>query len=126
MAQSDAKFSSRLEMVRVCSAWYCVNKDSPEFKEPPLNIRFFKFPDNEDLRKKWTVAVSSGRRDNFEPNETSALCSIHFELSDFSEIGQRLVLRPEAVPTLFFVPNGKEEKTMKDNREVCYFHCSWL
>jgi THAP domain len=105
-------------MVRCCSAWYCFNRDSPEFREPPLNIRFFRFPKNETLRQKWTVAVSSGRRDGFKPNDSSILCSIHFELSDFSEISQRLVLRPDAVPTLFFVPNSDEERRMKEPNEV--------
>jgi hypothetical protein len=112
-------------MVRVCSAWDCVSQDQEAFRDPPYNIQFFKFPvQNVDLRKKWTVAIRSGRRDNFVPKSYSLICSLHFQESDFvpndnltpGENRSR-VLKPCAVPTLFFVPNIKEEQLMQQPKE---------
>jgi hypothetical protein len=58
------------------------------------------------------VAVSSGRRDNFVPTDSSQVCSIHFEESAFDRKAFRVNLRRNAVPTLFFVPTFEEEQQM--------------
>ena len=111
-------------MVRVCSAWYCTSQDQEVFRDSPYNLQFFKFPtQNVDLRKKWTVAARSGRRDNFVPKSHSLLCSLHFLETDFvpnynvtpGEKSSR-VLKPCAVPTLFFLPNIHEEKIMQQQK----------
>jgi hypothetical protein len=104
-------------MPRACSAWYCSNLARASYREPPLNIHCFHFPSanfDPELRKKWIVAVSSGRRDGFNPSENAVLCSIHFENSDFLDnfVGGRTKLKPKAVPTLFYIPNFKEEQSI--------------
>ena len=105
-------------MPRGCSAWYCSNLARAAYREPPMNIHCFHFPSsnyNPELRKKWIVAVSSGRRDGFNPTNTAVLCSIHFENTDFVDnfVGGRKKLKPEAVPTLFYIPSFTEEMGLR-------------
>ena len=120
-------------MVRVCCAWYCTSQDQEVFRESPYNLQFFKFPfHNKDLRNKWTVAVRSGRRDNFVPKSYSLLCSLHFIPTDFvptysgtpGEKKRSCLLKPCAVPTLFFVPNIKEEQLMQQIKEKVTTICN--
>ena len=99
-------------MPRGCCAWYCSNRDTKGCREPPYYLQFYSLPiGNKFLRQKWITAISSGRRDNFIPTKTSVLCSIHFEDSAFVDPG-RNTLKPEAVPTLFYIPNYAEEEKM--------------
>ena len=42
-------------------------------------LSIFRFPINEDLRKKWVKFL---HRDNFQPNENHRLCELHFKASD--------------------------------------------
>lgn len=45
-------------------------------------ISMHVFPKNDDARRKWTRFVQR-HRPNFSPSSTSALCSVHFEVSCF-------------------------------------------
>lgn len=58
----------------------------------------FRFPKCPDTRGKWIKAV---RRDNWEPNKYSRLCSKHFDKSCFIEGLSLKKLKTDAVPTIF-------------------------
>ncbi|KAK0157029.1 hypothetical protein PV327_011449 [Microctonus hyperodae] len=67
-----------------CAAVNCSNKREKGF-------RLFVFPRNLDRRAKW---VQNMRRDNWTPTKGARLCEDEWEK-----------LKPNAVPTLFDVPN---------------------
>lgn len=58
----------------------------------------FRFPKDEARRRQWMIAV---RRENWVPSDNSRICSIHFETNYFLPDGDRLALKPEAVPSIF-------------------------
>uniref|UniRef100_A0A667ZYV8 THAP domain-containing protein 1 n=1 Tax=Myripristis murdjan TaxID=586833 RepID=A0A667ZYV8_9TELE len=64
-------------------------------------LSFFTFPVDEELRRKWVVAI---RRDHFRITPHTRVCSRHFKEEDIreptSEKGRRL-LQNGAVPALF-------------------------
>ncbi|XP_077969040.1 THAP domain-containing protein 2-like [Styela clava] len=66
--------------------------------------RMFRFPTDLSRRKRWSINC---RRDKWFPSKNARLCQDHFEKSQFE--GQRLdgntKLKPNAIPTLFDVPN---------------------
>ncbi|XP_018351850.1 PREDICTED: THAP domain-containing protein 1-like isoform X3 [Trachymyrmex septentrionalis] len=62
---------------------------------------FFKFPvDKSDLLKKWLDNIGIK---NWTPNNSSLLCSEHFEETCFRKIGKYLKLKEGSVPTIFKV-----------------------
>ncbi|XP_011059382.1 PREDICTED: THAP domain-containing protein 1-like isoform X1 [Acromyrmex echinatior] len=62
---------------------------------------FFKFPvDKSDLLKKWLDNIGIK---NWIPNNSSLLCSEHFEETCFRKIGKYLKLKEGSVPTIFKV-----------------------
>ena len=79
-----------------CSAINC-NKRTEK------NVRLFRFP--KDKRgDKW---VQNMRRGNWKPTDSSCLCEKHFEDSQFEshrEDGWKKLI-PNAIPTLFDIPN---------------------
>ena len=67
----------------------------------------FKFPKDEERCRKW---VQNTRRDDLRKVPLNKLynlelCSIHFEDSQFRNKEKRNRLMPNAIPTLFQVPN---------------------
>ena len=61
-------------MGKVCAAYGCSN--SPSHKDISLHM----FPKDPILKQKWAHAM---RRNGFEPNNSSVVCSVHFRPEDF-------------------------------------------
>ena len=61
-------------MGKVCAAYGCSN--SPSDKDISLHM----FPKDPILKQKWAHAM---RRNGFEPNNSSVVCSVHFRPEDF-------------------------------------------
>ncbi|XP_035204623.1 THAP domain-containing protein 5-like isoform X2 [Stegodyphus dumicola] len=80
-----------------CAAPNCSNQSKN-------NFRMFRFPRNEERRRKWIV---NSRRDQWIPGPGAYLCEVHFEENQYecSRQDGRKKLKPNAVPTLFNVPN---------------------
>ncbi|KAI7809453.1 52 kDa repressor of the inhibitor of the protein kinase [Triplophysa rosa] len=81
-----------------CSAPNCSNSTS-------IGKQLFRFPKDPVRTRKWLVNC---RRD-FVPTPCSRLCQDHFEESQFEEIARSPAggrkLKPNAIPTLFNVPD---------------------
>ncbi|XP_060761616.1 THAP domain-containing protein 2 [Neoarius graeffei] len=81
-----------------CSAPNCSNSTT-------IGKQLFRFPKDPIRMRKWLINC---RRD-FVPTPCSRLCQDHFEDSQFEEIARSPTggrkLKPNAVPTLFNVPN---------------------
>ncbi|XP_032896235.1 THAP domain-containing protein 2-like [Amblyraja radiata] len=86
-----------------CSAINCSNRKS---KRPELS--FFRFPDKKERCQRW---VQNTRRQDLLHRTTEylsancCLCSLHFELDQFSNKQTKNRLNWNAVPTLFDIPN---------------------
>lgn len=80
-----------------CSAPNCHNSTAK-------GVRLFVFPTEKNRRQQWTINC---RRDKWIPTSGSRLCEVHFEPSQFENNRQDgwKKLRPNAVPTIFDVPN---------------------
>ncbi|XP_073702352.1 uncharacterized protein [Garra rufa] len=69
-------------------------------------LSFHSFPVEKDLRKKWIVQI---RRDDFQVNKNTKVCSVHFRPDDFMD-GTRLKrLKKGVFPTLFEWNHYQEE-----------------
>ncbi|XP_018314232.1 THAP domain-containing protein 4-like [Mycetomoellerius zeteki] len=79
-----------------CAAVNCNNRVEKGYK-------LFSFPKD----KRGTKWVDDMRRDKWTPTTSSRLCEVHFEDSQFEahRIDGWRKLKPNAVPTLFDVPN---------------------
>lgn len=98
-------------MPRFCVAYGCTNRsDKADCQQK--NISFHRFPltDSNRLRQ-WLIML---KRENFEPNKHTLLCSEHFNLEDFENIApanKRRSLKPDAVPSKFcFWKSGVKRK----------------
>ncbi|KAL3278437.1 hypothetical protein HHI36_013758 [Cryptolaemus montrouzieri] len=84
-----------------CSAINCSNRDSRDTKK----VSLFRFPADKTRREKW---IQNTCRLSWTPTSSSRLCEEHFEESQFESKRADNVrkLKPNAVPTLFDVPNS--------------------
>ncbi|XP_041668451.1 uncharacterized protein LOC121526129 [Cheilinus undulatus] len=79
-----------------CSIQNCTNCCGPV--ERGLGLTFHKFPlHNMALLSQWLKAVG---RSNWHPRLWSSVCSVHFTEDCFDRGGDKVVLHPDAVPTL--------------------------
>ncbi|XP_045918525.1 uncharacterized protein LOC123978922 [Micropterus dolomieu] len=79
-----------------CSVTGCTNCCGPV--ERGLGLTFHKFPlHNTAQRAQWLKAVG---RPSWHPRLRSSVCSIHFTEDCFDRSGEKVTLRPDAVPTL--------------------------
>ncbi|XP_028250521.1 uncharacterized protein LOC114427027 [Parambassis ranga] len=79
-----------------CSVYNCSNCCGPV--ERTLGLTFHKFPlDNVALLTQWLEAVG---RPHWHPRLRSSICSMHFTEDCLDRSGEKVVLRPGAVPTL--------------------------
>ncbi|KAM3877708.1 THAP domain-containing protein 6-like [Diretmus argenteus] len=83
-------------MPHTCAAFGCRNRRNIETKH--RGVTFHKFPKDPGLRKAWAMAV---RRKNFEPNDTTVLCSCHFKAEDLDKTGQTVRVREHVIPSVF-------------------------
>ncbi|XP_029972171.1 uncharacterized protein LOC115406342 isoform X2 [Salarias fasciatus] len=79
-----------------CSVYNCTNCCGPV--ERGLGLTFHNFPlNNTALLAQWLKAVG---RSHWHPRLRSSICSTHFTDDCFDRSGDKVVLRPDAVPTL--------------------------
>ena len=65
-------------------------------------VGFFKFPDEEEMKKRWIHAIPGDVGRFFRISGASKVCSLHFKLSDISKgLGGRMSLKASAVPSIF-------------------------
>lgn len=67
------------------------------------------------LREKWILATN---RKGFIPSKNARLCSAHFEPSAFEIGGLRKQLKPDAVPTLFDLPQHLQKVPPRRRRPI--------
>ncbi|XP_026195514.1 uncharacterized protein LOC113148173 isoform X2 [Anabas testudineus] len=80
-----------------CSIYSCTNCCGPV--ERGLGLTFHKFPlHNSALLAQWLKAVG---RPHWHPRLRSSICSTHFTEDCFDHSGDKVILHPDAVPTLF-------------------------
>ena len=58
----------------------------------------WRFPRRKDRRQSW---VSSLNRVNFVPSNNAKLCSEHFEASCFKQDTKNVILKSDAIPSIF-------------------------
>ncbi|XP_030210203.1 THAP domain-containing protein 2 [Gadus morhua] len=83
-------------MPQTCAAFGCSNRRNDTSK--CRGITFHKFPKDPVRRKDWTIAM---RRKDFQPNNTTVLCSSHFTTDDFDRTGQTIRLKDCVSPSVF-------------------------
>ena len=85
------------------------------------DVSFFRFPDEkkESKRHKLWLQFVHRHRPTFKPSKYSTVCSVHFEDDCFTtskevakEVGKRLRLKPDAVPTVDAANEPQEEQTL--------------
>ncbi|XP_030762468.1 52 kDa repressor of the inhibitor of the protein kinase-like isoform X2 [Sitophilus oryzae] len=81
-----------------CSAINCSNRTEKGY-------RLYRFPRNDKNRAKWVHNMRRGG--NWQPSEAARLCEKHFEKTQFENkrADGKVKLRPNAVPTIFNLPN---------------------
>lgn len=89
-----------------CCAPYCVNNQ----KKDSVECNFFQFPENPCLRKQW---ISNIGRPHWSPGRRSVICSAHFEDSQIEIKGRKVLLRKNAIPTLFRNSSKKRLEVIK-------------
>ena len=96
-----------------CAAWYCIRcRNDPEVSDNLVKVH--DFPEGHRLLQ-WELAVRSGHRNHFNAHASSWLCSDHFEPHCYDSQHR---LRPEAVPTLFYIPTWEEENSDPDDIDI--------
>ncbi|XP_063765646.1 uncharacterized protein LOC134881960 isoform X2 [Eleginops maclovinus] len=91
-----------------CSVQTCPNGCGPV--ERGLGLTFHKFPlDNTALLRQWLKAVG---RPHWHPRLGSSVCSSHFTEDCFDRSGEKVTVRPDAVPTLM-VHGGEQETPIR-------------
>ncbi|XP_030041703.1 THAP domain-containing protein 3 isoform X2 [Microcaecilia unicolor] len=90
-------------MPKSCAVPYCTRRYSSKNKQ----LTFHRFPFSKpDLFKEWVGNV--GRLD-FKPKQHTVICSEHFTPDCFSAIGNRKNLMPNAIPTIFPLPENVKD-----------------
>nr|XP_039268683.1 THAP domain-containing protein 2-like [Styela clava] len=83
-----------------CSALNCNNRSDGKPLSDGTKVRMFRFPADPVRRKKWLINM---RRRHFAPRKYSALCQVHFEITQFElrRADGKKKLKLNAVPTIF-------------------------
>ncbi|XP_077255491.1 uncharacterized protein LOC143893695 [Temnothorax americanus] len=84
-----------------CIAINCNNRSEKGFQ-------FFRIPINVERQKKWLQNLNL-RREQWISSKSGRVCEVHFEDSQFESrrIDGVRKLKPNAVPTLFYVPSRR-------------------
>lgn len=102
-------------MVRHCIAFGCTSQSS---KDDCRGLAWNSLPlSNNDLLQKWLVKI---RRENTHLKINSYLCSKHFEPECFVKSlgGQRMRLKPDAIPTKFIFSAEKRRRKIPYDRQA--------
>lgn len=111
-----------------CAIYGCSSDNSKKVKDSPL--RFYRFPSNENVRKKWISSCC--RADKFNP-DIARVCSKHFLESDFLRNLQHEFLNytPKSGPKLkadvvpsVNLPKGKIVESGRTTRRKLYCESS--
>lgn len=89
-----------VKMVKSCSNRY----------HKGCGLSFYRFPVDSDRRSKWIAAV---KRENWQPNEHSWVCSAHFVSGKKSDDP----LSPDFVPSVFSYVHSPEKRRVKRQLE---------
>lgn len=92
-------------MVKSCCAVGCTNRH-----QKGSGLSFYRFPVASDRRSQWIAAV---RRENWQPNEYSWVCSAHFVSGKKSDDP----LSPDYVPSLFNHVKSPQKRRVKRQLE---------
>ncbi|XP_028300148.1 THAP domain-containing protein 6-like [Gouania willdenowi] len=82
-----------------CAALNCNSRFTVQTRSH--GITFHRFPRDGELRKQWETAI---RQEGFCASPSSIICSEHFRQEDFDRTGQKVRIRPGAVPSVFRFP----------------------
>ncbi|CAN9501892.1 unnamed protein product [Ophioblennius macclurei] len=100
-----------------CSVYNCTNCCGPV--ERGLGLTFHNFPlNNTALLAQWLKAVG---RSHWHPRLRSSICSTHFTEDCFDRSGDKVVLRPDAVPTLVVHNEAAAQSVQTPPGEEVYF-----
>lgn len=100
-----------------CSVYNCTNCCGPV--ERGLGLTFHNFPlGNTGLLAQWLKAVG---RPHWHPRLRSSICSTHFTEDCFDRSGDKVVVRPDAVPTLFVHTESAAQLVQPPAGEEVYF-----
>jgi hypothetical protein len=82
------------------------------YEEGGVKISFHKFPEDEELFRKWIVAIRRDIGKEFKVTEHTRVCSRHFKSRDYvaSLTGRKRTLKTTAVPSVFFWKEGSPVK----------------
>ena len=80
-----------------CVAVGCSN-NSKNIKEKPDHVGLHYFPKDAHMRQQWEIAIS---RKDWSPSPRSYLCSEHFEERYLIRHNKKILLKGNAVPTIF-------------------------
>ena len=84
-----------------CCVPLCTKKDKRD-KETGEKISFFRFPEEENLKKQWIHAIRRDVGPNFSINEGTRVCSRHFRGEDLQRsLSGKVSPRTGAVPSKF-------------------------
>ena len=84
-------------MPKHCSSVGCHNREAKDSRKNGLT--FHSYPKDESRRKLWANAV---RRQNWQPTNSSYLCSEHFKPTDFKENSTNMrKLKDDVIPSIF-------------------------
>ncbi|XP_044751443.1 THAP domain-containing protein 6-like isoform X2 [Coccinella septempunctata] len=95
-------------MVKSCSAYNCTQR-----YRKGNGISFFSFPSDSKLRSLWVLAM---KRENFEPTNSTVLCSNHFLESDVVRQFGQIKLREGSIPSIFDFPDHLKKRTPKPRK----------
>ena len=102
-------FFINYSMARYCTASGC-NNSSLNLSIGGKRISLYRCTLNDkDLLKKWLVKI---KRENFEPNSNSRICSSHFEEDRFQclNFSEKQLLKKDALPTVFSFKSAPKSK----------------
>lgn len=84
-----------------CCVPLCTKKDKRD-KETGEKISFFRFPEEENLKKRWLHAIRRDIGANFSLNGATRVCSRHFRKEDLQRsLSGKVSPTPGAVPSQF-------------------------
>ena len=93
-----------------CCVPLCTKKDKRD-KDTGEKISFFRFPDDDALRKQWLHAIRRDVGPHFVIKEGTRVCSRHFKPEDLKRsLNNKVSYKPGAVPSVFAWKCSSPEK----------------
>lgn len=83
-----------------CCVPLCTKKENRD-KNTGEKISFFRFPEDENLRKQWLHAIRRDVGPYFSITEGTRVCSKHFKPEDLRKTAQKTKPKPGTVPSIF-------------------------